>query len=643
MGCLTVQTVKLNRLAMNFSKNPCSYTEQQLIEKLDNFIKINENDIQASFYNKTTDDKIFELLKKDEKKLILDYFNSQKNMYINDVHNQLNIAQGMIRDNFEEIAQNIITVEKGEQIYKMKINREIEKINRDINSFRIDFLTVMLVGQSGVGKSTLINKFLKLKKKAPTGTGKFVTTEIKDYRSEEIPYLRLIDTRGIELNVNYGAEAVKNDTTSFIMQQLNTGNINNFVSCIWYCITGNRFQQVEIDLLNALRSSYGDNTIPIIIVYTQATDRNTIAEMSKFIKDNAINATFIKVLADRKELENNTFLESFGLDILLKETLEKCRKAIQGDMRSVLANNISNYIKDRLINQNSYIRKFVNEITILNFTKNKYAILNDKDFEKYIIDIYGNNVRQFLEKDDITDKSVSSFHNFIINNNSIKSYYIQRTNELIQNNLDNLSIQLLDLQAKIELNNNSHIKIENKRALEGFRKTTLKFLQDNFYCLAQKLYISFIIRNINNRISLSFENYLNNLITNIIKHEDIIENINKCFIKKFDDFELRIKNPLNNNFYRPINNNYKNFDLEKKKQEIPPELPSENSYNDEIETKNININNANIYFNNKRINKIKEELNETGTIRNNDEINGLAPPSIYPVIEKYSIDNYNIK
>ena len=165
MGCLTVQTVKLNRLAMNFSKNPCSYTEQQLIEKLDNFIKINENDIQASFYNKITDDKIFELLKKDEKKLILDYFNSQKKIYINDVHNQLNIAQGMIRDNFEEISQNIITGEQGEQIYKMKINREIEKINRDLNSFRIDFLTVMLVGQSGVGKSTLINKFLKLKKK----------------------------------------------------------------------------------------------------------------------------------------------------------------------------------------------------------------------------------------------------------------------------------------------------------------------------------------------------------------------------------------------------------------------------------------------------------------------------------------------
>ena len=62
----------------------------------------------------------------------------------------------------------------------------------------------MLVGQSGVEKSILINIFLKLKGKeaASTGTRKYVTTQIKYYMSKEIPYLRLIDTRGIELNVN---------------------------------------------------------------------------------------------------------------------------------------------------------------------------------------------------------------------------------------------------------------------------------------------------------------------------------------------------------------------------------------------------------------------------------------------------------
>jgi len=60
----------------------------------------------------------------------------------------------------------------------------------------------MLVGKSGVGKSTLINGVLKLEKgeKAKTGTGQFITIKYEPYKSDSVPFLRLIDTRGIELN-----------------------------------------------------------------------------------------------------------------------------------------------------------------------------------------------------------------------------------------------------------------------------------------------------------------------------------------------------------------------------------------------------------------------------------------------------------
>ena len=536
----------------------CSYTYEHLIKKMDHFIENKENDIQESFYNNNTEDRILELLKKNEKQILVNYINSKKKILIDDAQNKLkNLNKGgilfsfNINNDFSELTKNIIKFENGEQIYKQKIFKEIPKINNDKDCFRIDFLTIMLVGQSRVGKSTLINKFLKLegKEKAPIGTRQYIKTnitEIKDYRSNKIPYLRLIDTRGIELNDNYGTKAIKNDITQYIRNQLKTNNINNFVSCIWYCITGNIFQKFEIDILNDLRSSYGDNTIPIIVVYTQAVDKITISEMEQYIKEKNINVSFIKVLAERKELVNNSFIESYGLDILLKETLIKCKKAIQGDMRSAMVDNISNHIKNLLIKENSYIREYINEITILNFINKKYILLNNENFEKYMLSVYGN-IKYFFgkEKENINEQSFNCFQKSDLiqtNYNNYKAFYVQRIREIIEDDKERLSIELLDLQTRTEIENKKNIYSKNKRSLDGFIKTTSQFLQDNFYYLAQKLYISYIIKNLSNNLSISFEKLLNNLIQNIINNDDIIENISKCFLKKFDDFEVKIKN-----------------------------------------------------------------------------------------------------
>ena len=200
----------------------------------------------------------------------------------------------------------------------------------------------MILGISGVGKSTLINNILKLEgeNKAKKGIGDPKTMNIKSYQNEKVSFLRLVDTRGIELNVGFGAKEVQEQASRYIKEQYQTGDPNKFVQCIWYCITGTRFQKVEQDLLNSLRNTYGNNKIPIIIIYTQATDNNSINEMKQCIKQKNIEADFLEVLAERKELVNKTYLEQFGLDELIIKTLEKCKAALQGDMRSVMTNKI---------------------------------------------------------------------------------------------------------------------------------------------------------------------------------------------------------------------------------------------------------------------------------------------------------------
>ena len=49
-------------------------------------------------------------------------------------------------------------------------------------------------------------------------------------------------------------------------------------------------------------------------------------------------------MADRKKLTNGSYLEAFGLDKLLTETLKKCKPALKGEMRTVMADNIGLYI-----------------------------------------------------------------------------------------------------------------------------------------------------------------------------------------------------------------------------------------------------------------------------------------------------------
>ena len=70
--------------------------------------------------------------------------------------------------------------------------------------FIFDYLTILLIGKIDTGKSTLINALFK-KKFAITEIGRGATTvQTMPYMSIIRPYLRLVDTRGIESNKYYG-------------------------------------------------------------------------------------------------------------------------------------------------------------------------------------------------------------------------------------------------------------------------------------------------------------------------------------------------------------------------------------------------------------------------------------------------------
>ena len=91
-------------------------------------------------------------------------------------------------------------------------------------------------------------------------------------------------------------------------------------------------------------------------------------------------------------------MEPFGLDNLVKQTLDSCKKALKGDMRTVMTNKIEKHILNLLLLKNKYISNYIYEESILNFISNYKILKKDDDFINYIIDLFEYNIKYFIDK-----------------------------------------------------------------------------------------------------------------------------------------------------------------------------------------------------------------------------------------------------
>lgn len=155
-----------------------------------------------------------------------------------------------------------------------------------IGELKMDKGNVLVIGNSGVGKSTLINAVLgeDAEKKAVTGKGiKGTTTELEIYENSGISF-RLIDTIGFEPGFVKEFKAV-NAVRKWSSNSAKEGKEDSRINVIWFCVDGTSaklFPKTIDSLMNA--TSMWKN-VPIVVVITKSYSEPDREENKKMVRD----------------------------------------------------------------------------------------------------------------------------------------------------------------------------------------------------------------------------------------------------------------------------------------------------------------------------------------------------------------------
>ena len=202
-------------------------------------------------------------------------------------------------------------------------------------------LNVMILGKTGVGKSTLINKMFS-QKIAETGVGKPVTDKIRKYEKPDFP-LAIYDTPGLELGGENAVDKLLEEAIGLIRDGIKSGDMSKAIHCIWYCIStpSHRFEQSEIDFLKRFLDETELFSVPVIIVMTQSYSKKDAVELKREIeKENLKIINVVPVLAEDYDIDEEYTAKAFGLERLSELMYTVIPEAVQKTFVAVQCANI---------------------------------------------------------------------------------------------------------------------------------------------------------------------------------------------------------------------------------------------------------------------------------------------------------------
>ena len=526
----------------------CEFSREKLTEEVNKFIK--ESKEQDIFYNNKSEDEIYNKLRQKELSFLREKFTSSKEKYLADIKNKFKEEFDKYNIDFENLSNKIMKLENGDFVFTNKIREAVIKIEEIQNDFSVKHITVLLVGKSGVGKSTLCNNLLRLKegRKALTAIGKPVTMKSMLYNDKSVNYLKIIDTAGIEIHGENKIENVIKTCKETIDTQVKSKDKNDMVSCIFYCFTGTRIEEEEIEFLDQLRNSLKGNSIPILYIYTQAVRQSAIDEMKKCIQKETKRlgeVEFVPVLAEDYDLIDNKYLKAYGLDNILEKAVATIKNNIKSNLFEVRTKEISDDIIQKLTQKNDKIRKFSREKMYLYFTTNLLQTFDKEKLVDFIFLLFEKCFIFYLEPGEIKKLNKNSRNEY---DKTFKNY-IEKCYDLFDKSASDIINEFIYKQAGIFLNEQAKIEKlgrsilnENVREIDDFVKIIDDYCRKNFLYIAEKIFVRHFINEILEKICKKNEEICNNFIKRLISEEKSIKDaINKCFITKYRNIENSIK------------------------------------------------------------------------------------------------------
>lgn len=194
---------------------------------------------------------------------------------------------------------------------------------------------VLVIGNSGVGKSTLINAVLG-EEKAKTGCGTKGTTEyLEIYESDEVPF-RIIDSVGFESSFIKKRQAV-HAVKKWSRESAKKENENRPINVIWFCVDG-MAKKLFSDTIKSLSSATSMwESVPVVVVITKSygiPDREENVQMvySAFAQQKRYSKNLrkvISVVASAYVLNESAYAPPEGISELIDITNELMPEGIK--------------------------------------------------------------------------------------------------------------------------------------------------------------------------------------------------------------------------------------------------------------------------------------------------------------------------